>query len=175
MAKDNTGNWNTGDRNTGDLNTGNWNTGNWNTGDLNTGDLNTTQPKTVRIFNIEIDWEFRGELHIKLKNILWRYQKPLCEWISKCNMTDKEIKDNPTCETTEGYLKVNDSMRNDTEIAKEDREFLLAVPNFNNEILKECTGIDLEDEKVKIIIDKKEIWISKESAENLKKAFIEKG
>ena len=110
-------------------------------------------------------------LNLKLRDIIYKYQRPLCEWISKSNMTVQEIKDNPTCETTEGYLKVNENCRNDTEISKEDRDFLLAVPNFDNDILKECTDIDLEDEKVKIIIDKKEVWISKESAEELKKAF----
>ena len=37
----NTGDWNTGDRNTGNYNTGDWNTGNYNTGNCNTGDWNT--------------------------------------------------------------------------------------------------------------------------------------
>lgn len=148
--------------------------GNMNTGDWDAGYLNTTLPK-LRLFNKDSNWEFRGELHIKLKNIIWKYQRPRCEWISKTNMTEQEIIDNPTCETGEGYLKVNENCRNDTEISKEDREFLLSIPGFDNQILKECTGLDLEDEKIKIIIDGKESWISKESAEELKKVFCIKG
>ncbi|WP_418889177.1 DUF7666 domain-containing protein [Peptostreptococcus porci] len=42
----NTGNWNTGNSNTGDWNVGNWNTGYWNTGNRNTGNWNTGNSNT---------------------------------------------------------------------------------------------------------------------------------
>ena len=177
----NTGNRNTGNRNTGDRNTGNWNTGNRNTGNLNTGDLNTgnrntgdlntTNPK-LRLFNKDSDWEYRGSLHYKLKNVIAKHQKPLCEWVSESFMSEEEKEENKTYKTTGGYLKVNENNRNKLEISEEDREFLKSVPNFDNAILKECTGIDLVNENVKIVIDGKEIWISKESAKELREAFI---
>ena len=105
----NTGNRNTGNRNTGNSNTGNWNTGNWNTGDWNTGnwntgDLNTTTP-TVRLFNHDSGWQFNDKNHSKLKNVISKYQRPLCEWISSSNMTEEEKKQHPTHETTQGYLR----------------------------------------------------------------------
>jgi hypothetical protein len=165
---------NTGDWNTGNCSTGNWNTGNLNTGNLNTGDLNTTKPETVRLFNKKSDWKFHGEKHNKLKDIIWKYQKPLCEWISKANMTEQEIKDNPTCETTQGYLKVNKGVHKDIEISEEDKKFLLSVPNFDNDILKECTGIDLENQKIKITMDGCDKFISKDEFETLKKMFCDK-
>jgi hypothetical protein len=86
-------------------------------------------------------------------------------------MSDKEKEENPTYKTTGGYLKINEGMRSDINISREDREFLMSAPNFDNDILKECTGIDLENEKVKIVIDGKEIWISKESAIELKNSL----
>jgi len=140
----NTGNMNTGNMNTGSWNTGNWNTGNWNTGDWNTGDLNTTKP-TVRLFNKDSGLEFNGEVHIKIRNTVSSYQKMLGEWVYEKNMTDQEKTDNPTYKTTGGYLKVNKSVYNGKKVTKEHICFLESLPNFCPKILKECTGIDLEE------------------------------
>ena len=145
----NTGNMNTGNMNTGSWNTGNWNTGvrntgSWNTGDWNTGDLNTTKP-TVRLFNKDSGLEFNGEVHIKIRNTVSSYQKMLGEWVYEKNMTDQEKTDNPTYKTTGGYLKVNKSVYNGKKVTKEHICFLESLPNFCPKILKECTGIDLEE------------------------------
>ncbi len=169
----NTGNWNTGDLNTGSRNTGNWNTGNWNTGNWNTGDLNTTEDKRLRLFNKDSNWEINDNNHNELRNIIYRYQQPLTEWISENYMSEEDKAKNESYKTIGGYLKVNKERYNNVEVTEEDRKFLLAVPNFDNEVLKECTGIDLEDQKVKIIIDGKDIWISKESALALKDSLCE--
>jgi hypothetical protein len=83
-------------------------------------------------------------------------------------MSDKEKVINPTYKTTGGYLKVNESTYNGKEVTKEDREFLESVPNFDAEILKECTGIVFNGKK-KIIIDGKTIEISQDSYEELKR------
>ena len=167
----NTGNRNTGDRNTGDRNTGDLNTGDWNTGNWNTGDLNTTEP-TVRLFNIDSGLKFGSENHNKLRNLLYSKSIPLCEWISASNMTDEEKKENAkTWETTQGYLKVNDISKNNNELSKYEEEFLRSLPNFDEAILLECTGIDLSKKTVKITIDGKDIQISKEEFENIKAQF----
>ena len=180
--KNNTGAWNTGNRNTGycntgDCNTGNRNTGNrntgdWNTGDCNTGYCNTITPK-VTIFNKESDICFDTDLCYKIYNVFDKYSKTLCEWISASNMTDEEKQNNKTWETTQGYLKVNEEKRNGLEITQEDEEFIRGLPNFDEQILLECTGIDLTKKKVKISIDGKDILISKEEFENIKKQFMQ--
>ena len=151
----NTGNLNTGYYNTGDLNTGRWNTGNLNTGNLNTGnrntgDLNTNTP-TVRLFNKDSGLEFNGEIHSKLRNLLYSKSIPLCEWISAVDMTDEEKEANiTTWEITQGYLKINDITKNNNEITKEEEKFLRSLPNFDEAILLECTGIDLSNKTIKI-------------------------
>ena len=170
----NTGHYNTGYRNigrynTGNYNTGNYNTGNFNTGHYNTGDCNTNNP-TVRLFNKDSGWKFYGERHIKFRNILSKYRKLLCEWVYESKMTEQEKFENPTYKTTGGYLKVNDSIYNGKEVTKEDRDFLESVPNFDAKILEETTGIAFKQTKT-IIIDGKEIEISKESYEALKAQF----
>ena len=165
----NAGNWNTGECNAGDLNTGDWNTGDYNTGDYNVGDLNTNTP-TVRLFNKDSGWEFFSAKHLNLRQIIRYYQKTLCEWINTCDMSAKEKEDNPTHETTQGYLKVNKTLYNGIEVTKEHREFLESVPNFCPKIFKECTGIVFDNTKT-IVIDGREIEISNESYESFRKQF----
>ena len=59
----------------------------------------------------------------------------------------------------------NIALSNDYIIATtEDKKKLFALPNFDAEIFKEITGIDVEN-KVKVVCDGKEVWISRESAE----------
>jgi len=168
----NTGDWNTGNWNTGDWNTGNCNTGNWNTGNRNTGYCNTITPK-VMLFNKESNICFDTDLYYKIYNIFYKYSKPLCEWISANNMTDEEKETNKTWEITQGYLKVNEEKNNGLKVAPEDEEFIKGLPNFDNQILLECTGIDLTKKKVKICIDGKDILISKEEFESIKKQFMQ--
>ena len=168
----NTGNYNTGYWNTGDYNTGNCNTGNYNTGDWNTGYCNTITPK-VKIFNKDSDISFGTDLYYKIYNIFDKYSKPLCEWISARNMTDEEKQNNKTWETTQGYLKVNEEKNNGLKVAPEDEEFIRGLPNFDEQILLECTGIDLTKKKVKISVDGKDILISKEDFESIKKQFMQ--
>ena len=168
----NNGNYNTGDCNTGDYNTGDCNTGDYNTGDYNTGDCNTNKP-TLRLFNKDSGLEFFGITHNKFKSLLGKYTKYLCEWVYKKDMSESEKKNNPTYETTGGYLKVNDSIYNGKEVTKEDREFLESLPNFCPKILEECTGIVFTKPKKKIVIDGKEIQISADSFEQLKQSLLE--
>ena len=163
----NAGNWNSGNWNTGDRNTGNWNSGN-----RNTGFCNTITPK-VTLFNKESSIDFGTDLYYTIYNVFDKYSKPLCEWISANNMSEEEKQNNKTWETTQGYLKVNISKSNYLEVTIEDEEFIRGLPNFDEQILLECTGIDLTKKKVKICIDGKDILISKEEFENIKKQFIQ--
>ena len=165
----NTGNRNTGSLNTGDCNTGRWNTGRWNTGDCNTGDCNTNTP-TVRLFNNDSGWDFLGEKHSEFRNKIYSLSIPLCEWVSEINMTDEDKEKYLTYKTTGGYLKVND-LKQSKAVLEEDVEYFKSLPNFDADILLKCTGIDITNKKVKIVFDGKEILISRESFEEIKKQF----
>ena len=138
----NTGDWNTGDWNTGYRNTGNWNTGNWNTCDKETGFFNTVEVKTIRIFNKECNIE---EWKNATKPSFLYFN--LTEWILKINMTDKEKEDNESYKTTGGYLKEYDYkeafQQSYNKASQEDKDLLLKLPNFNAEVFKEISGINI--------------------------------
>ena len=149
----NTGNCNTGNRNTGNCNTGNRNTGDWNTGDWNTGDWNTgffnTNSQPLYMFNKPTDLtrdeilNFRG-----IKALSWNYENSW--WIYSSNMTDEEKESHPEHETTGGYLKTVDfktacKMMWDS-LDEEDKEAVRNLPNFDNDVFREITGISVEGE-----------------------------
>lgn len=167
----NTGDCNTGDYNTGDYNTGYRNTGYYNTGNRNIGYCNTNTPK-LRMFNKDTEIEFESDLYYEIYKRISTYQKPLCEWVSSANMTKEERKANSTYETTQGYLKVNETTYNGNDVTAEDEAFFRGLPNFDEAIFAECTGIDLTKKTVKITIDGKDIQVSKEEFENIKAQFL---
>lgn len=155
----NTGYWNTGNWNTGYRNTGNWNTGRWNTGYWNTGSYNTcnhssgmfnTKEQPLYLFNKPTDftWEEFKNIFPNEYNLLFSTSFPLTEWICENNMSDKEKEENPEYKTTGGYLKkrtyheawriIWDSW------TKEQQDSIKKLPNFDKDIFKEITGIEVE-------------------------------
>ena len=150
----NTGDWNTGNRNTGNRNTGNRNTGDWNTGDCNTGDWNkasfnngcfmTIEPK-ISMFNKPSDWTLRDWWNSRACYLMNQIPKNVVEWIPNYRMTNEEKAAHPEYKTTEGYLKVLDESENAQlwwdSLNDEDRDEIKALPNFDAEIFRECTGI----------------------------------
>ena len=171
----NTGNRNTGDWNTGIWNTGNRNTGNWNTGNWNTGYFNIDEPK-VRIF-----WK---ETDVKRENITF---PGFCcfnptGWICESDMTEEQ-KNNPNNDyyKTTGWILVKydykEAFRKSYySLSPEEKEKqtkqLRELPNFDADIFKQISWIDINKEtKKKIIIDWKEREISNESYEALKKSL----
>ena len=150
----NTGDWNTGNRNTGHSNTGYRNTGNWSTGDMNTGSwnacnketgfFNTQETDTVRVFNKECS------------KVVWdKADKPdfiyfnLTEWVYESDMTSQEKIDHTTSRTTGGYLKSYEYkeafQKSWDEADEEDRAKLFELPNFDAEVFKEISGIDVTE------------------------------
>jgi len=152
----NSGGWNLGDCNSGNNNSGNWNSGSWNSGNKNSGNwnsgnnnpgyLNSTEP-TVRMFNKDT-----GKSYDEIKKYIpdYFYNITLTKWISEDDMSEQEKKDNPSYRVTGGYLKVyeyKEAWRNAwDEASKEDREKTLKLPNWDNELFKEISGIDVEAE-----------------------------
>jgi len=159
----NSGNWNSGNRNSGDWNSGYWNSGNcnsgsWNSGNRNSGDWNSgywnsgyynsgycnSDIPPVRIFNKDTDTE-RDDL--RFPNFFYFDTN---NWVSESDMSEKEKEAYPSYVTCRGYLKCRtyqQAWRESWDNANvEDRKKVMALPNWNNEIFKEISGIDVEKE-----------------------------
>lgn len=150
----NSGDWNTGGFNTGDCNAGNYNTGDCNIGSFNSGDwnessynngfFNTIEP-TVFIFNKDSGMtarEFKNsEYYFALTSVSFR----LTEWEE---YTEEEKKKNPQITLNGGRLRkypykvacANWWKR----LTEENKEIIMQIPNFDKEIFKEITGIDVD-------------------------------
>ena len=158
----NSGDWNSGNRNSGNCNSGNRNSGNWNSGNRNSGNCNSgdwnsgnrnsgffnTDSPPVRIFNKETnvprnDIDFPSFLYFDLT-----------VWVSHDTATEEEKETHKTeIETCGGFLKTL-SYKEAFRIAwdkadKEEHKKLLKLPNWDNEIFKEISGIDAEAEITK--------------------------
>ena len=70
-------------------------------------------------------------------------------------MTEQEKEKNPGYEATNGYLKIynyKEAQAKAWESATdEDKKLLYALPNFNPEVFKDISGIDVNKEAVKEI------------------------
>ena len=145
----NSGDWNSGNRNSGNRNSGNWNSGNWNSGDWNSGNCNSGYCNSgnapLRIFNRETtitkdDIEFPDFFYFDLTR-----------FISFDTATDAERETyKKEIETCGGFLKTisyKEAWRKSWDNASdEDRRKVLALPNWDNEVFKEISGIDVEKE-----------------------------
>ena len=143
----NSGNRNSGNCNSGNRNSGDWNSGNWNSGDWNSGFFNTNSP-LVRIFNKETNI---SRNNINFPSFLYF---DLTVWVSHDTATDEEKEVHKIdIETCGGFIKTipyEEAFRISWDKAsKEEHEKLLKLPNWNNEIFKEITGIDAEAEIAK--------------------------
>lgn len=138
---------NTGKNCTGFCNTGNCNTGDWNTSSFNTGCFMTEEPK-ISLFNKPSDWSYMDWWNSEARRLLNQMPKNVVEWIYSEDMTDEEKAENPTYETTGGYLKVLDESEcgqvwwdSLTDIQK---GIIRAIPNYDKEIFEQITGIKTE-------------------------------
>ena len=153
----NSGGWNSGNRNSGNCNSGNCNSGNrnsgnrnsggWNSGDYNSGFFNTDEP-TVRMFNKDTGLK-RNEIDIPSF-----FYFDLTVFVSHDTATDEEKKEHANdIEVCGGFLKTLE-YKEAFKIAwnkasKDEHKKVLELPNWNNEIFKEISGIDAEAEIAK--------------------------
>ena len=155
----NSGNRNSGNRNSGDCNSGNRNSGNRNSGNRNSGDwnkcnfsngcFNTVEPK-IYLFNKPSDWTYKDWLNSDACYLLNKIPNNVLEYVWFEDMTDEEKAAHPEAKVTGGYLKQLDNSEcgsiwwrglNDYE-----KSIIKAIPNFDKEIFKEITGVDVDME-----------------------------
>ena len=140
---------NTGKWCTGYGNSGNRNSGDWNKTDFSNGCFNTVEPK-IYLFNKPSSWTYRNWLGSKARYLMKQIQGDILEWVRLRNMTGEEKTAHPEAETTGGYLK----KLNNSESAPiwwrgltdDEKNIILSIPNFDKEIFKEITGIDVDKE-----------------------------
>ena len=140
----NSGDSNSGNRNSGNCNSGNCNLGNWNSGNRNSGFFNSDEP-TVRMFNKPTNLKFD---EIKIPD--WCYFD-LNVWVSYDKATEEEKEAHKKeIETCDGFLKTleyKEAWRLAwNKASKEEHKELFDLPNWNNEVFKEISGIDAEAE-----------------------------
>lgn len=143
----NSGDYNSGNRNSGHYNSGNRNSGDWNSGDYNSGFFNTDEP-TVRMFNKDTGLK-RGEISFPSF-----FYFDLTVFVSHDTATDEEKKEHAKdIEVCGGFLKTLEYKEAFklawNKASKDEHKKVLELPNWNNEIFKEISGIDAEAEIAK--------------------------
>ena len=155
----NSGDWNSGYCNSGHYNSGNWNSGHCNAGDKNSGSYNsgtanscdysngvfcTESDKNIRIFNKPSGMSL-AEFY---NSIYWAAMQSvpfiLTEWI---DYTQNEKEADEQKSLIGGYLKeytMEEAWANWWDkLTDENKEIIKQIPNFDPEIFKEITGIEV--------------------------------
>ena len=143
----NSGSCNSGSCNSGSCNSGDRNSGSWNSGSWNSGFFNSDEPN-IRMFNKDTNLK-RGDINIPS----WCYFS-LTVWVSHDTATEEEKeKYKREIETFGGYLKTLEYKEAWklawSKASKEEHKQLLKLPNWNNKVFIEITGIDAELEITK--------------------------
>ena len=149
----NSGNWNSGDWNSGNCNSGNCNSGNCNSGDWNSGDWNsgnwnsgffcTNSPK-LRLFNKETDFTMEEFMKTEWYAVLTSGEFYLTKWRA---YTDEEKAQDERKRFIVGELitiPYKEACANWwASLSDEDKAIIKTIPNFDKEIFKEITLIDV--------------------------------
>ena len=143
----NTGKGCTGLCNSGNRNSGDCNSGDWNSGDCNSGCFNTVSPK-IYLFNKPSEWTYQDWLNSEARYLLNQIPGDVLEYIYLSDMTDEEKAAHPEAETTGGYLKILDNSECAViwwrGLSDRQKAVITAIPNFDKEIFKQITGIDVD-------------------------------
>ena len=143
----NSGSWNSGYRNSGNRNSGDLNSGDFNSGNWNSGFFNSNEPK-VRMFNKETKLKYD-----EIKIPKWCFFK-FTVWISYDTATEEEKEEHKKeIEVCGGFVKTleyKEAWRLAWDKAsKEEHKELFKLPNWDNKVFKEITGIDAKAEIAK--------------------------
>ena len=152
----NSGHNNSGDKNSGNKNSGNYNSGNCNSGDYNSGDWNktnfsngcfNTEEQKIFLFNKPSNWTYMEWFNSDAKYLLNKIPRNAVDWILPGNMTDEEKEQHPEYKVVGGCLKITDNSEHAqlwwNSLSERDKNIIKAIPNFDKEIFKEITGIEV--------------------------------
>lgn len=139
---------NEGNNCTGLCNSGDYNSGDWNSTNYSTGFLNSEQ-QPIYMFNQPTNMQREEVYNLAGIQILNRNFENSW-WIYSENMSAEEKAAHPEHETTGGYLKTVDfktacKIMWDS-LDEEDKEAVRNLPNFDNDVFREITGISVEGE-----------------------------
>lgn len=99
------------------------------------------------MFNKPSDWTIEDWYCSKAKELLDTISYNALQWVYSDKMTEEEKEQHPEYETTGGYLKKYDkSERNQLwwdSLSDYEKNVIKSLPNFDAEIFKEITGIDV--------------------------------
>lgn len=132
------------------FNSGHYNSGRYNSGHSNSGYYNSVKSK-IKMFNKETDLFHDSEIIVKFNNIVDKYWKPHLTYVLSKDMSELEKTKNPSHITTGGFLRMDSdySYKKSWEkvwakCTKEERDFIMSLPNFDAAIFLEITGIDVK-------------------------------
>ena len=144
LVKGNSGNWNSGNRNSG-----NRNSGDWNKCSFSNGCFNTVEPK-IYLFNKPSDWTYRDWLSSDARYLLNQIPGDVLEYVWFEDMTDEEKTAHPEAKVTGGYLKQLDNSECGSiwwsKLSDHEKSIIKSIPNFDKEIFKEITGINVDED-----------------------------
>ena len=145
----NSGNCNSGNRNSGNCNSGNCNSGDWNKCSFSNGCFNTVEPK-IYLFNKPSDWTYRDWLSSDARYLLNQIPGDVLEYVWFEDMTDEEKAAHPEAKVTGGYLKQLDNSERGSiwwsKLSDHEKSIIKSIPNFDKEIFKEITGINVDED-----------------------------
>lgn len=137
-------NGNTGIFNSGDHNSGHHNSGDFNSCSYSSGFFCTIEPK-ARIFNIDTDMTVSEFYRSKYYDALCSVPFELTKWLE---YGEEEKKEDENKQKIGGYLKeytYKEACANWwSDMSKENKKIILSMPNFDKEIFKEITGIEVK-------------------------------
>ena len=145
----NSGNRNSGNRNSGYRNSGDWNSGDWNSGVFNScnfsnGVFCNKEDMDIRIFNMPSGMSMRDFYRSKYWGAMCSVDFPLTEW---AEYTEEEKQADEKKALIGGYLKKNTYQyacaRWWEDMSEENREIIMSMPNFDAEVFKDITGIEV--------------------------------
>ena len=101
------------------------------------------------LFNKMSDWTYRKWLDSEARYLLNDILRRCTKWVIADNMTAQEKADHPLYKVMGGYLKTLDESEEAQKwwdnLSDYNRNIIKAIPNFDPDIFKECTGIDVRE------------------------------
>lgn len=158
IGNSNIGDENYGSRNVGNRNKGNFNTGSWNAASFTTGFFMTKCDETVKMFNEESTWSRMDFINSKANAILKsmpitevRYsdEKPGSCYAQK---TGRSFEEKNGSFVYEKIVEISKKQKWWDSLSNEQCMEIFNLPNFDPEIFKECTDIDVRKQYRRLVL-----------------------